>query len=31
MGIGLDYGGFGIDALDARDVGRILGEFLASE
>jgi hypothetical protein len=27
MGIGLDYGGFGIDALDARDVGRILGEL----
>jgi hypothetical protein len=27
MGIGLDYGGFGLDALQAADVGRILGEF----
>jgi len=27
MGIGLDYGGFGIDALQAGDVGRILDEF----
>src|SRR5262249_856319 len=27
MGIGLDFGGFGIDALQAGDVGRILGEF----
>jgi hypothetical protein len=27
MGIGLDYGGFGLDALEAGDVGRILGEF----
>ena len=27
MGIGLDYGGFGFDALDALDVGRILGDY----
>ena len=27
MGIGLDYGGFGIDALQAGDVSRILSEF----
>src|SRR5262249_11334419 len=27
MGIGLDYGGFGLDALQAEDVGRILGAF----
>ena len=27
MGIGLDYGGFGIDALPADDVRRILGVF----
>jgi hypothetical protein len=27
MGIGLDFGGFGLDALQAGDVGRILGEF----
>jgi hypothetical protein len=27
MGIGLDYGGFGLDALQADDVGRILGAF----
>jgi hypothetical protein len=27
MGIGLDYGGFGLDALDAEDVRRILGAF----
>ena len=27
MGIGLDYGGFGLDALQAADVGRILSEF----
>ena len=27
MGIGLDYGGFGIDALDASDVGRIVSAF----
>jgi hypothetical protein len=27
MGIGLDYGGFGLDALHAGDVGRVLGEF----
>jgi hypothetical protein len=27
MGIGLDYGGFGLDALEAGDVGRILSEF----
>jgi len=27
MGIGLDYGGFGFDALDAGDVGRILGDY----
>jgi hypothetical protein len=27
MGIGLDYGGFGLDALTPRDVDRILSEF----
>jgi hypothetical protein len=27
MGIGLDYGGFGLDALQASDVGRILSTF----
>jgi len=27
MGIGLDFGGFGLDALDAGDIGRILGAF----
>jgi hypothetical protein len=27
MGIGLDYGGFGLDVLQAGDVGRIVGEF----
>src|SRR5262245_21091961 len=27
MGIGLDYGGFGLDALDAADARRILGAF----
>ena len=27
MGIGLDYGGFGLDALEAGDVGRILTAF----
>jgi hypothetical protein len=27
MGIGLDYGGFGLDALEAGDTGRILGAF----
>ncbi len=27
MGIGLDYGGFGLDALQAGDVSRVLGEF----
>jgi hypothetical protein len=27
MGIGLDYGGFGLDALQAADVQRILGAF----
>ena len=27
MGIGLDYGGFGLESLDARDVSRILSEF----
>jgi hypothetical protein len=27
MGIGLDYGGFGLDALPAADLGRILTEF----
>jgi hypothetical protein len=27
MGIGLDYGGFGLDALEAVDVGRILSAF----
>jgi len=27
MGIGLDYGGFGIEAIDADKVRRILGEF----
>jgi hypothetical protein len=27
MGIGLDYGGFGVDALRAVDVGRILSDF----
>lgn len=27
MGIGLDYGGFGLDALQADDVGRILSTF----
>jgi hypothetical protein len=27
MGIGLDYGGFGLEALPAADVGRILGAF----
>jgi len=27
MGIGLDYGGFGLDALQAGDVGRILSTF----
>ena len=27
MGIGLDYGGFGLDALEAGDIGRILGAF----
>jgi hypothetical protein len=27
MGIGLDYGGFGLDALQASDVGRILSAF----
>jgi hypothetical protein len=27
MGIGLDYGGFGLDALPAGNVGRILSEF----
>jgi hypothetical protein len=27
MGIGLDYGGFGFDALQPDDVGRILSEF----
>jgi hypothetical protein len=27
MGIGLDYGGFGLDALQAADVHRILGAF----
>jgi hypothetical protein len=27
MGIGLDYGGFGIDALPVDDLGRILGAF----
>lgn len=27
MGIGLDYGGFGLDALQAGDVGRVLGAF----
>ncbi len=27
MGIGLDYGGFGLEALDAGDVRRILGAF----
>ena len=27
MGIGLDWGGFGIDALQAGDLGRILAEF----
>ena len=27
MGIGLDYGGFGLDALEAGDLGRILSEF----
>ena len=27
MGIGLDYGGFGRDAIDAADVDRILGAF----
>ena len=27
MGIGLDFGGFGLDALQADEVGRILGEF----
>ncbi len=27
MGIGLDYGGFGLDALQTADVGRILDEF----
>ena len=29
MGIGLDYGGFGIEALPAGDVERILGAFPA--
>ncbi len=27
MGIGLDYGGFGLDALESGDVGRILSAF----
>jgi hypothetical protein len=27
MGIGLDYGGFGLDALQVGDVGRIVSEF----
>ena len=27
MGIGLDYGGFGVDALQAEEVGRILAAF----
>jgi len=27
MGIGLDYGGFGLDALDPADVARVLGAF----
>ena len=27
MGIGLDFGGFGLDAVQAGDVGRILSEF----
>jgi hypothetical protein len=27
MGIGLDYGGFGLDSLEAMDVGRILSAF----
>jgi hypothetical protein len=27
MGIGLDYGGFGLDALPGGDIGRILSEF----
>jgi hypothetical protein len=27
MGIGLDYGGFGLDALQIEDVGRVLKEF----
>jgi hypothetical protein len=27
MGIGLDYGGFGLDALQAADVGRIISDF----
>ena len=27
MGIGVDYGGFGVEALPARDVERILGAF----
>lgn len=27
MGIGLDYGGFGLDAVPSGDVDRILGEF----
>ena len=27
MGIGLDYGGFGLDALQPSDVGRVLGAF----
>ena len=27
MGIGLDYGGFGLDALEPGDVGRILSAF----
>ena len=27
MGIGLDYGGFGLDGLQAGDVGRIVSEF----
>jgi hypothetical protein len=27
MGIGVDYGGFGVDALDAGDVGNILSAF----
>ena len=29
MGIGLDFGGFGLDALQAGDIARILSAFRA--